>query len=764
MKTLGKYEILEEIGHGGFATVYRARDPNLEQVVAVKVLHGAYTERPDLVQRFLNEAREAVRLKQRGIVRIYTVGEDDGVPYIAMEYLPGGTLAGRLHDEPLPLDAAIAVVEQVAAALDHAHKRGLVHRDVKPANVLFDDEGHAVLVDFGLVKSLAESGMTAEGTSLGTPTYMAPEQAGSNAEVDGRADVYALGVVAYEMLAGHVPFEAETPLSVLHAHVHDAPPDPCALNQALDPGVASAVLKALEKAPADRYQTAGAFARELRRAWETVQEAAQVKATLAGLYAQAQEAMKAGRWGVVVNLCVEMRNLDPDYRDVGTLLTLAASRLAEEEQKRQQERELGEQYAAALELLKEEAYAEAVGTLEKIEAQAPDFRDVGTELERARAGLEKAQFYEAALAKLADGRHDEACDDLLALLERDPDHAGARARLLEASEGVLAQLRDARAELDELGSENEVLRARVVDLEAKLKEAKTTLKKLEPEARKLRSALKTVGSQVDAYDNLLLAMEDRDQGQVLALAEDLAQAKRPGASRVLARLQAGTKEPELAEQLVELQGDLWTSPKDGKEMVRVPAGAFLYGDEKERIELPEFWIDRTPVTNAEYARFVAATGHEPPEPWKGKTPPKEIADHPVTYVSWHDAVAYAKWAGKRLPTEEEWEKAARGTDGREYPWGDQEPTPELANFGLEEDGTTPVGKYSPQGDSPYGCVDVAGNVLEWTASDFSSGKKVLRGGAWDLIWGSVRAADRGHYSPGSRYDDVGFRCVGLPGE
>jgi serine/threonine protein kinase len=257
-ETIGKYEIIEEIGRGGFATVYEARDPSLDQIVAVKMLHVAYADRHDVVQRFLAEARKTVRLRQRGIVRIYTVDEYKGVPYIAMEYLPGGTLADRLRGEPLPLDAAIAVVEQVAAALDHAHKRKLVHRDVKPANILFDDEGHAVLVDFGLVKSLAESGLTTEGTSLGTPHYMAPEQAKATAEVDARADVYALGVVAYEMLTGRVPFEAETPLSVLHAHVHDAPRDPCALNQALDEGVAAVVLKALEKAPAERYQSADA--------------------------------------------------------------------------------------------------------------------------------------------------------------------------------------------------------------------------------------------------------------------------------------------------------------------------------------------------------------------------------------------------------------------------------------------------------------------------------------------------------------------------
>lgn len=748
-KRIGKYEIVEEIGRGGFATVYKARDPRLEQVMAVKVLHGVYANRPDVVQRFLDEARKAVRLRQRGIVRIYTVGEDKGVPYIAMEYLSGGTLADRLRGEPLPLEAAIALVEQVAAALDHAHGRGLMHRDVKPANILFDDEGHAVLVDFGLVKSLAESGLTTEGTSLGTPHYMAPEQANATAEVGARADVYALGVVAYEMLTGRVPFEAETPLSVLHAHVHDAPPDPRTLNQALDEGIATAVLKALEKDPAQRYQSAGAFAHALMRAWEAVQEATQTEATLEDLYAQAQGAVKAGRWGVVVSLCVEMRNLDPDYRDVGTLLTLAASRLAEEEQKRQQERELGEHYEAAIELLEASKYAEAIEALEKIAEQAPDFRDVGEKLEEARVGLEKARLYKAALAKLADGYPDQACADLLALLKVDPDHASARARLLEATEDLLAQFKAARAELEKVGGENQALRARVAELEAKLEEAQAVRKKLEPEVKRLRSALKAAWSQVDVYDSLIVALEDHDREQMLALAEELAKGKRAGAGRLLARLQA---EPKAAGPVM-APGDLWTSPQDGKEMVLVPAGEFLYGDEKKKVNLPEFWIDKTPVTNAEYARFVAATGHKPPEHWKGKTPPRKIADHPATYVSWHDAVAYAEWAGKRLPTEEEWEKAARGTDGRKYPWGDQSPDSKLCNFGKNVGGTTPVGKYSPQGDSPYGCMDMAGNVWEWVEN------QVLRGGSWTYVAYVVRSAYRSRCDPDARYDYVGFRCA-----
>ena len=525
-RRVGKYEIIEEIGHGGFATVYKAHDPNLDQVVAVKVLHGTYADRPDLVQRFLGEARKAVKLKHPGIVRIYTVDEDKGVPYLAMEYLPGGTLAARLRGEPLPLDATIAIVEQVAAALDYTHKRGVVHRDVKPANILFDDEGKAVLVDFGLVKSLAESGLTTEGTSLGTPDYMAPEQAETTAEVDAGADVYALGVVAYEMLTGRVPFEAETPLAVLHAHVHNAPPDPCALNQSLDEGVAAVVLKALAKAPAKRYRSAGTFARALRRAWEAVQKAAQTEVTLADLYARAQEEVKAGQWGVVVSLCVEIRNLDPDYRDVSTLLSLAASKLAEEERKRQQESELGEQYTAALGLLEKEEYAEAVEALGKIADQAPDFRDVGEKLEKARAELEKARLYEAALAKLADKCHAEACNDLLAFLKLDPDHADARARLLEATEGLLAQLKVARTELEKVGNENEALRARVAELETKLNEAQAARKKLETEVKKLRDTAEQVSrnrrSQALTYfDALVKALEDEDQTGVLDSARQM---------------------------------------------------------------------------------------------------------------------------------------------------------------------------------------------------------------------------------------------------
>ena len=230
--------------------------------------------------------------------------------------------------------------------------------------------------------------------------------------------------------------------------------------------------------------------------------------------------------------------------------------------------------------------------------------------------------------------------------------------------------------------------------------------------------------------------------------------------------------------------------KDSKEMVPVPAGEFLYGGDRQKVSLPEFWIDKTPVTNREFARFVQATGYETiaertgigcaniggkwqdiqGADWRHPGGPgtdiQSKTHHPVVQVSWADAAAYATWAGKRLPTEQEWEKAARGVDGREYPWGNKEPTRELCNFGQNEQGTTPVGTYSPQGDSPYGCADMAGNVWEWTASQHEDGGRVLRGGGWSHPAEYVRPALRSPHHPDDRYDTDGFRCAcgAMPGE
>jgi serine/threonine-protein kinase len=268
-RPLGKYEIIDEIGRGGFATVYRARDPHLDRQVALKVLDPLLLGHPDLIERFRREARAAASLRHPHIVRIYEIVEADGRLALVLELLPGPSLAGVIESEaPMPLASAIALLRPLADALDYAHSRGLVHRDIKPSNAILDEKGQPVLTDFGLVKAVEESGSSAisltlsqSGLTLGTPAYMAPEQADPKRSnpVDFRADLYSLGVMAYQMLTGQVPFQGDTPLVVAIGHLMEEPPPPAALNPDLPQAAADVLLRMLAKKPDARYPSATAF-------------------------------------------------------------------------------------------------------------------------------------------------------------------------------------------------------------------------------------------------------------------------------------------------------------------------------------------------------------------------------------------------------------------------------------------------------------------------------------------------------------------------
>jgi len=269
---IGKYEDLEEIGRGGFAIVYKAWDPKLERNVALKVLHPYWTADHDFVVRFRREARTAARLRHSHIVTIYEADEVEGQPYIAMEYLPGYTLESLLqHEELLSFERVLSILEQVAEALDYAHSQSIVHRDVKPSNVMVEEAEHGVqakLMDFGLVKAVAGSSvLTSQGKLLGSPEYMAPEQADPKRtdEIGPATDRYALGIVAYQMLTGRVPFPGNEP-GTLNAHLNLDPPDPQGIREDLPPAVAATLLKMLAKAPGDRFASAHAFVVRLREA------------------------------------------------------------------------------------------------------------------------------------------------------------------------------------------------------------------------------------------------------------------------------------------------------------------------------------------------------------------------------------------------------------------------------------------------------------------------------------------------------------------
>ena len=270
--TFGPYRIEAPLGRGGMAVVVRAHDPVLDRDVALKVLPPELLHDPTFADRFRQEARVAARLEHPHILPIHAYGIEQGRPWMAMRLVAGGSLADRLRLGPLAPAAAATVLAEVASALDYAHAHGVVHRDVKPANVLLDDAGHAYLADFGIAR-LAEGSavVTATGVVQGTPAYMAPEQA-LGSRVDGRADVYALGIVAFECLTGRQPYTGSTPLAILMKHVSEPVPEPLAAEVAAP--LTPVLRRCLAKDPAERWPTAGSFARALTAASSAVPAAA----------------------------------------------------------------------------------------------------------------------------------------------------------------------------------------------------------------------------------------------------------------------------------------------------------------------------------------------------------------------------------------------------------------------------------------------------------------------------------------------------------
>ncbi len=269
--TLGQYQIVELIGEGGMASVYKAWQPNLRRYVALKVLAPHLTGDAEFVARFQQEAVSAANLRQSNIVTIHDVGSENGYHFIAMEYIEGASLEeGIRAQHALAPEQVVDIVSQVGKALDYAHQRGFIHRDIKPANVLIDPNGRAVLTDFGIVKALTGSGLTTSitkaGAIFGTPHYMSPEQI-KEEPVDHRSDLYALGIVCYEMLSGHVPFDGTTTHAILYAQAHNPPPPLRQVNPAVPAAVDAVVNRMLAKQPQARYESAGEFATALAQAF-----------------------------------------------------------------------------------------------------------------------------------------------------------------------------------------------------------------------------------------------------------------------------------------------------------------------------------------------------------------------------------------------------------------------------------------------------------------------------------------------------------------
>ena len=807
---LGKYEILEELGRGGFGVVYKARDTKLNRSVALKVLMPQLTADPAFVAQFHREAQLVARLDHPHIVTVYDVGEEQGQHYIAMQYIDGQSLDRRLtRGEPWPLDQTLPLVEQIAGALDYAHAQGVLHLDLKPGNILLNDAGHAWLTDFGLGRAVSSASQPASAMSGGTAAYLAPEQADLEEPrpITPLADIYAFGVVLYQLCTGRVPFEGN-PVAVANAHVNQQPPRPTLLNDELSQAVEEVLLRALAKSPQARFPDAASLVQALAEAVKTglarptVARIIAVEPFVLGDFRvrTLRELAQAcdGAWEEAVERLYD-GSLEKWLTEARILGAAAeAERIRKARAKAQgREREVGlEEFLAWTGYVTDPVLSAKPETLDfGAEEKGYGYRllavltvqnagrgllwgevtslvpwiDVPEPHVWVRPGERQELLVEAELDALPSGR--ATVDDALAVRTQVNEmQVGARVEVW----GPEVRLDPTELDFGEVGEDEEPVRSLTVanmGRGALMGTARTETPGLTVTPERFRCA---AGRQL----TLQVRLDRKHLPTLLDAIVSITLETNEGTFEAPVRLVGfGAIDTDMLEP----------------ELVHVPAGPFTMGSADiddanpvHTIDLPEYWIGKYPVTNEEYARFVRATGHPAPyvseswaQPynWQGNNPPKGREKHPVVLVSWHDAVAYCRWlsemTGKlyRLPTEAEWEKAARGTDGREYPWGNQWDARRANTSEGDAGSTTPVGQY-PQGASPYGALDMAGNVWEWCSSLYqpypyqaddgredpsASDSRVLRGGSWNYDRDGTHCAFRDWYNPAYR-GSIGFRC------
>ena len=653
-QSIGRYHILEQLGEGGMATVYKAYDNRLERDVAIKTIRVdqfAPAVLDQVLKRFEREAKALGRLAHPNIVHVNDYGEYEGIPYLVMDYLPGGTL--KQHpDKPMPWQEAVRLLIPIAQALEYAHEQNIIHRDIKPSNILLTVKGQPMLTDFGIAKILENeqtTALTSTGMGVGTPEYMAPEQ--RIGQAGPLADLYSLGVVLYELVTGRKPYTADTPAAIMLKQASDPLPRPRQFAPDLPEAVEKVLFKALAKRPEDRYQSMHEFIAALEQVTARQTIGADGKR-------DGSSRMEIGQ----------------------TVLAVDPARQAEK------------------------------GT--PMVPVAP------------QAGQSSNKWGRWAVM---GGILVVACILLAGL--------GIGLRVLgQRGLGPLAR----------------------------------------PSAATATSTQVLIRTEITTLTQSFVTTETAFPTQMPTPA--------PGSTRV--------------------------RPSDGSVMVYIPAGSFSMGQTADQalaecskffndcqlswfadeqpphsVSLPAFWIDRTEVTNSAYAQCVSTGACLPPASASSKTRSSyygnpQYGDYPVINVDWERARSYCEWAGGRLPTEAEWESAARGTDGRTYPWGNASPTCSLVNFGepkLCTGDTSQVGSY-PAGASVYGLVDMAGNVSEWVHdwygdATYSQGSqdnpagpdageaRVLRGGAWNLNPNFLRTTNRDHQVPAAHNDHIGFRCA-----
>jgi serine/threonine protein kinase len=295
-KMFGVYEIAAPLGEGGMAAVYKAYQPAMKRFVALKVLSRKLAESGEFTSRFQREALMLAQLQHPHILPVFDYGQVDGYSYIVMPFLQNGTLAELLQTRRRSLTEVYQIITQIGGALGYAHARGMIHRDVKPSNVLIDEQGNCLLTDFGLARmvEISSESLTSAGAIMGTPAYMSPEQ-GKGDTLDGRSDLYSLGVILYEMLTGQVPYRDKLPMMVVIKHIHDPLPSARELVPDLSDAIERVLIKSLAKEPDERYQTAEDFVQAVQKAIQANPSGKAVSSALDSVYDRLIKKKKAAQ-------------------------------------------------------------------------------------------------------------------------------------------------------------------------------------------------------------------------------------------------------------------------------------------------------------------------------------------------------------------------------------------------------------------------------------------------------------------------------------
>ncbi|CAG1015676.1 serine/threonine-protein kinase PpkA [Anaerolineae bacterium] len=785
-RKLGQYEITGLLGEGGMARVYRARQANVKRDVAIKVIESRLAHNPDFIKRFEREAETVAALNHPHILKLFDFGQQDDLLYLVMELQSGGSLQQLIRARRgLTPDTAARFLDQIGGALDYAHQRSVIHRDLKPQNVLLDESGNAILTDFGIARIVGEGAVTAltgTGMAMGTPAYMPPEQwYGRN--IDSRSDVYALGVMAFEMLTGQLPFDGDTPPALMQQHINEPPRSLRALRPELPQSLELVIQKALAKAADARFQSAGEMSAAFRVAVTGVTPPG-VEVTEAAGERTARTPTPAVRAAPPDRGAMPRDEDDmPPARGQGGRGVLALGALG-----------LMVLGAFVVILLSGRDGGEATLTT-AASATAPLIADNPTEtsLPSLTSTFTSTVTYTLSFTPTSTAAV-TSLPTVTALPSLTPtetlDPIQAAETLFFGGLTQTASLWTATPTETFTASPNftETVGARLTEI-AIASYTKTPLPSDTPTF--------TI-TPTHTFTPTATYTPTHTPSATFTATPTITLTPTPTATHTPSHTPTITPTPAPTLIPVGMSNTVWTPVTqdfDGVNMVLVPAGCFMMGSSEEQIEYayelakkynPDFkreqfdnekpthmicfdrpfWIDRTKVTQAQFKRFggkAATTSY-----FTGDNRPREN-------ITWFEARDFCTQRGARLPTEAEWEYAARGPEGLIYPWGNTFVANNVVYYYNSNGQTANVGSR-PGGVSWVGALDMSGNVWEWVNSlyqpypykandgrestlDNNSGR-VMRGGGWYYRESLLRAAARTENAPDLRnYYGGGFRCV-----